>query len=127
MEKITKEIILDFLRKSEIEFSATQPKLCLPTINRIYKKMSVGIKFSSIKVENNLICDGHHRYIASILSNFKLEIFIGKLTSATTSIFWESVIFDEEDWDTIAKIKMLNEQDADFNNIELEKIIEILK
>ena len=42
--------------------------------------MSVGIKFSAIKIENNLICDGHHRYIAAILSNFKLEIVIGKLT-----------------------------------------------
>ena len=68
--------------------------------------MTVGIKFPAIKIENNLICDGHHRYIASILSNFKLDIVIGKLTSATTSILWESVIFDEEDWDTIAKIKI---------------------
>ena len=89
--------------------------------------MTVGIKFSAIKVENNLICDGHHRYIAAVLSNFNLEIVIGKVNSATNSISWESIIFEEEDWDTIAKIKMLNEQDADFNNIEFEKIIEILK
>lgn len=89
--------------------------------------MSAGIKFSGIKVENNLICDGHHRYIASILANFPLEIISGNVTSATTAVYWESVTFEDEDWDTSAKINMLNEQDADYNNIPIEKIVELLK
>ncbi len=127
MEKITKEIILDFIQKNKIELISTHQKLCLPIINRIFKKMAAGIKFSVIKVENNIICDGHHRYIASILANFPLEKTPGNITSATSTVPWESVIFDEEDWDTAAKIKMLNENDAKYNNISIDEIAELLK
>jgi hypothetical protein len=127
LERVTKEIIVEFIRKNEIELSSTHTKLCLPVINRIFKKMSAGINFSGIKVENNLICDGHHRYIASILANFPLERIPGSITSATTAVHWESVIFEEDDWDTPAKIKMLNEQDAGYNNIPIEKIVELLR
>lgn len=88
--------------------------------------MSAGIKFSAIKVESKLICDGHHRYIASILASYQLDIIPGSITSATTAVDWRLVSFEEEDWDTPAKIDMLNEQDAEFNNIPLEKIIELL-
>jgi hypothetical protein len=127
LEKITKEIIVEFISKNEIELSSTHTKLCIPVINRIYKKMTAGIKFFGIKVEENLICDGHHRYLASILANFPLERIPGNKTSATTPIGWESVVFEEEDWDTLAKIRMLNEQDAEYNNIPIEKIVELLK
>ena len=127
MEKITKEIIIEFIQKNKIELSSTHTKLCLPVINRIFIKMSAGIKFSGIKVENSLICDGHHRYLASILANFPLERIPGNVTSATTAVHWESVIFENEDWDTSAKINMLNEQDADYNNIPIERIVELLK
>lgn len=89
--------------------------------------MSIGIKFSGIKVESNLICDGHHRYIASILARFPLEVIPGTVTSVTIAVQWESVIFEEEDWDTAAKINMLNEQDADYNNIPIAQILELLK
>jgi len=102
VEKITKEIILEFISKNKVTLSSTHTKLCLPVINRIYKKMSAGIKFSGIKVENNLICDGHHRYIASNLANFALERIPGNITSATTAFDWKSVTFEDEDWDTIA-------------------------
>ena len=127
MENITKEIIKDFICNNKMELNATHTKLCLPVINRIFKKMVAGIQFSGIKVEKNLICDGHHRYIASILANFPLERISGSITSATVAVHWQSVTFEEEDWDTPAKINMLNKQDADYNNITLQKIAELLK
>lgn len=127
MKRITKEIIIEFIAKNEIDLYPTHSKLCLPVINRIYKKLSAGIKFTGIKVEKNLICDGHHRFIASVIANIPLERIPGITTSATRIVPWESVIFEDDDWDTEAKINMLNEQDAEFNNIPLEKIIELLK
>jgi hypothetical protein len=127
LEKITKEIIIDFINKNQFELSSTQTKLCLPVINRIYRKMTIGIKFSGIKVDDNLICDGHHRYLASVLADVSLDIIPGMKTAATIPINWKSVAFDEEDWDTPAKIKMLNEQDAVFNDMAIEKIVELLK
>ena len=65
--------------------------------------------------------------MASILGNFPLERISGSITSATKEVYWELVIFEEEDWDTPAKINMLNEQDADYNNIPIDKIVELLK
>jgi len=127
LESVTQEIIIECIQNNKFDLYATHTKLCVPVINRIFKKMSAGIKFSGIKVENSLICDGHHRYIASILADFPLERIPGNTTSATTTVHWESVTFEDEDWDTPAKINMLNEQDADYNNITIEKIFELLR
>ena len=89
--------------------------------------MSSGIQFAGIKVDKNLICDGHHRYIASLLANFPLERIPGNSTSATRITEWASVSFQTQEWDTPVKIAMLNEQDAVFNNIPIKELIELLK
>lgn len=125
MEKITAEVIKKFLLENDIELSSTHARLCVPIIDRIHRKMSVGIKFSEIKVDNGLICDGHHRYIASLLAKYKVD----RIPSANTAIAvkWESVIFEDDDWDTVAKINMLNEQDANFNDIAINELIKLLK
>ena len=127
MEEITKKVIWDLIHKTDIELSSTHKKLCIPIINRIYKKMLAGIKFSGIKVDNNLICDGHHRYLASLLANFSIERIPTISTPATTAVDWTSVVFEDLDWDTQAKINMLNEQDAVYNNMTIEQILYILK
>lgn len=129
MEQLSIKSVKDFLQESEIkiELSSTHAKLCYPIINRIYKKMLIGIKFPSIKVEDNLIIDGHHRYLASLLANSILDIAPGIKTSATSGYKWNEVTLDTDDWDTDAKIRMLNEEDARYNNIEINKIAELLK
>lgn len=89
--------------------------------------MNVGIKFPVIKIDEGVICDGHHRYLASLLASYPLETAPSFKTSATKIVSWESVSFDEQDWDTLAKVKILNEQDAEYNNIEMEELLEMLK
>jgi ParB-like chromosome segregation protein Spo0J len=89
--------------------------------------MSVGIKFNEIKIVDDLIIDGHHRFLAALLANTKLETIPSSKTSATIVYDWNNIVFDVNDWDTEAKILMLNEQDADNNNITLKEIIELLK
>jgi acetoacetate decarboxylase len=126
IRNITKEILRDFIWNAELELSSTQKKLCFPIINRMYKKMSGGIKFAPIKIANNLISDGHHRYIASRLADYQIEKIPTVNTLATTAISWKAVVFDEEDWDTPAKIQILNEQDARYNSLPIDKIIELL-
>ena len=127
MENISKEFIQNFIAENEIELSSTQPTLCIPIIDRIYRKMSYGVSFQGIKVDEDLICDGHHRYFASLLANVSIDRVPSSRTSATNVVPWKSVVFVEEDWDTDAKIKMLNEQDADFNNIPVDELVELLK
>ena len=127
MDNITKEIIVEFIGKNEIELASTHTRLSLPIINRIYKKMRAGIKIPAIKVEGNFICDGHHRYVASLLAQYSLERISWITTSATTVIDWKTVSFDEGDWDTQEEVDLRNRQDADYNNIPIEKIVELLK
>lgn len=127
MDKINKEAILKAIKKSDYNLITTHNKLCLPIINRIYKKMIHGIKFDDIKVCDKLIIDGHHRYVSSLLANIELGESKSSKTSATIEYKWTDVEFIEEEWDTIDKIKRLNELDAKFNNIPIEKIIEIAK
>lgn len=115
------------MSENEIKLSCTHKKLCVPIIDRMYRKMLVGIKFTEIKVENNLICDGHHRYLASLLAKYPIGTVPFFSTSATIVVDWACVYFEDDDWDTDAKIRMLNEIDADYNNIPIEKLVEMMK
>jgi hypothetical protein len=45
LEEVTKQLILESIKNNAIELCSTQTKLSLPVINRMYKKMSAGIKF----------------------------------------------------------------------------------
>jgi hypothetical protein len=127
MQNITEDIIRKNLEDKEIKLITTHKRLCVPIINRIYKKMSNGIKFESIKVCDNLIIDGHHRYVSSILADIELDKVKSLKTSATIEYEWLEVDFVEEEWDTPDKIKRLNQIDAEYNNLPIEKIIEITK
>jgi len=128
MKQITREVVISLLDEDKIQLKSTHDKLCLPIINRIYRKMKLGIKFSAIKVsEEDLIIDGHHRYLASRLAEVELDRIPSNTTSATVVTDWKSVEFIDSDWDTEAKIKMLNEQDAKYNNLQPNVLNELLK
>ncbi len=127
MVEITEETISDFIKENEFEFISTHNKLSLPIIDRIYRKMKNGIKFEDIKVNGNFIIDGHHRYISSKIAKINIGNTNYPKTSATIEYSWNVVKFVNEEWDTIDKIKHLNELDAQYNDITLEKMIEMTK
>jgi hypothetical protein len=87
--------------------------------------MKIGLKFDAIKTCEKLIIDGHHRYINSLLANIGLDQVQSNKTKATMVYDWKDVEFVDEAWDTSEKIKRLNELDADFNNISIQKIIDM--
>jgi hypothetical protein len=62
-----------------------------------------------------------------LLSKTSLPTINTIRTSASLEIDWSLVDFDENDWDTRIKINLLNQQDALYNNISLELLLEILK
>jgi uncharacterized protein (DUF1015 family) len=127
MTEITEEIIKEFLKEKELEYLPTHNKLSLPIINRIYKKMINEIKFEIVKVNENIIIDGHHRYISSELAKSEIEKTSYPKTSATIVYSWNDVVFVNEEWDTDYKILYLNQLDAKYNDLSLEKMIEISK
>ena len=127
LDHISLEVVLDLVKNSNIDLKSTHERLCFPVIKRLYTTMKIGIKFSAIKVDGDLIIDGHHRYLASLLAEVCLEKHPSNRTSATKVSEWDIVEFDEDDWDTEAKILFLNEKDAIYNGITLEKLHELLK
>ena len=131
IKDLNHDIIIKALEMSisemDIQLNSIHKRLSIPIINRIYKKMMNEIKFDAIKVCENLIIDGHHRYVSSIIAKSTLATIKSHKTSATKKHEWLKVEFTEEEWDTDYKIEMLNKRDAEFNNIPLEDIIEITR
>lgn len=125
MQKITSEFIKSFIKSNSIPFIPTQSKLCVPVIFRMCQKMKNSIRFYEIKVCDNLIIEGHHRYLSSLIMKFKLGMVSSLSTSATKATTWDLMELVEEDWDTPAKIAYLNELDAKYNNLELEFLTQI--
>ena len=118
---------MELVRQGSVELKSTHEWLCYPVIERIFKKMSIGIRFSGIKIGGDIIIDGHHRYLASLLAGIQLDRFPSSKTSATKISDWKTVDFVEDDWDTEAKIKFLNQTDADFNDMTIERLNELLQ
>ena len=85
------------------------------------------LKFDDIRVHENLIIDGHHRFVSALIANKRIESVSTQKTSATIAYAWKDVQFVNEEWDTAEKIAKLNKEDADFNNIALDKIYEMSK
>jgi len=125
MQDIPAESIAEFITSHDIPLMSTQTKLCIPIIFRMCQKMLHGINFDEIKVCDNLIIDGHHRYLSALIINHKIGQVPTNSTSATEQISWDLVRFVEDDWDTPAKIDYLNELDAKYNKLEIEFVKQI--
>ena len=102
---ITMEIIKEYISSREIKLAPTQHQLSIPIINRIYKKMINGLKFDDIKIFDNMVIDGHHRYISSLLANKTIGNVPAHRTSATKTYEWKDVEFVDDEWDTVEKIE----------------------
>ena len=102
----------------------SQKRICLPIINRMVRKMQNEIRFADIIVHEKIIVNGHHRYLASLLAGTEVEQTVGGRPNYQV-IDWKFIEICDEDWDTPAKLLMINQADADFNNLSLETIIAI--
>jgi hypothetical protein len=127
MNPIDIELLMKLFHGEDLKLKSTHQKLCVPIVLRIYKKMLIGIKFPSLKIHGDLIIDGHHRYLASKLAGIPLDTVPTGKSSATLVTKWSEVMLVLDDWDTEAKIKMLNEIDASFNGIAVELLTELLQ
>jgi len=99
--------------------------MCIPIVNRMCQKMSHEVKFDDIKICDNLIMDGHHRYLSSLIMHVNIGSVASQKTSVTKLVSWKDIEFDENDWDTDSKILHLNEQDARYNGIDIEFLNQI--
>jgi hypothetical protein len=117
---ITKKSIEHYLTEHAPELKPTQTKLCIPIIQRICAKMLAGIKFEEIKICDDLLIDGHHRYISALLTGYEIGQVNSQKTSATDIGAWQTIEFSNDDWDTVEHIAILNQRDAAYNKIDLK-------
>ncbi len=71
---VTKEKVEKLIANGQCRLLPSQTEICISIVNRIYRKMKVGIQFSEIQVHEELvIVNGHHRYIASMLTGKQIS------------------------------------------------------
>lgn len=126
---INKKYFLEKYKSTVLKLQPNQNKISIPVLNRICLKMQHGINFMPIyNSSGNIIVNGHHRYVASIIADYGLDIVNNyPIETQIIDLQWETVEFIEDDWDSPAKVSMLNEIDADYNGMTVKEIESILK
>ena len=122
---ITRESIENYLSENTPDLQPTQTKLCIPIIQRICAKMLAGIEFEEIKICEDLVIDGHHRYISALLTGYEIGRVNSQKTSATIASAWQDIELSDDDWDTAEHIAVLNQRDAAYNKIDLKILTEL--
>jgi hypothetical protein len=83
------------------DYKTYQKSVSIPRIERYVTDMVNGDKFPPIKVDGNVIVDGHHRYIAAKVAGKSIDVVPGNLPSfkkkmqskPLTELFFDTVDF----------------------------------
>ena len=119
MHEISLKNVRDLLDSGPLTLIAIQGEICLPILQRIYKKMKLGIEFDNIRVNGSRIVDGHHRYVCSILSEIEIGINDWPIPSTAVNCSWVDVIINEEDYEDAEMILKHNIRDAELNDMDV--------
>lgn len=122
-----KNLLEQELLNREFELKPTQNKISLPIVFRIFKKMKANLKFDAIRVCDNILIDGHHRYIASVMANVTTEQFPSTKNHNQTTFEWKEVIIITTDYDYPNDIDYHNFNDAKRNGITVDEVLKMLK
>jgi len=125
MQEITLKNVKDLLESGSLELIATQDAVCLPILQRIYKKMKIGIKFEGIKIKDSRIVDGHHRYICSELSKREISSYGWEIAPTAVNFDWKAVNIREYDYETPERIHEHNVRDAELNEVDIEVLTDL--
>lgn len=88
--------------------------------------MLAGIAFDAIKVCEDVIIDGHHRYTASILAEVTIEQYPSTKNHNQNTFEWNDVTLSDIDYDSLEDVKYHNYNDAKRNGMNLEDLENIL-
>tara|TARA_B110000967_G_C18880067_1_gene560530 strand:+ start:1222 stop:1599 length:378 start_codon:yes stop_codon:yes gene_type:complete len=119
MDEINIKTVVDLVKSGSLKFTATQSAINLPILQRIYKKMKLGIRFDNIRVNNSRIIDGHHRYICSILSESEIGIDEWRIGFTAVDHEWSTITVVENDYEDKDQIRAHNERDAEINGVDI--------
>lgn len=115
------------ISEGAFDLKPSQDKISLPTAYRIYKKMKASLKFDAIKIADDIVIDGHHRYVASVLANANIERFLSTKNHSQTVYDWKDVILKTIDYDDQSEVRYHNFNDALRNGLTLKQVEELLQ
>lgn len=120
MDDINLKTVEDLLKSDSLELVATNQKaINFPILQRIYKKMQLGIKFDNIRVNGSRIVNGHHRYICSILSETEIGIDEWPIGSTAVDNEWSCFVVVEDDYEDEDQVIEHNKRDAEINGVDI--------
>ena len=100
MEELNIEEVKDYLQKTKLPLFASQNAVSFPILNRIHRRLKEGRRFSAIQVDQDLIVNGHHRYVCLCILGLEVEHSKWMRNSNSEVICWSKIVVDEEDWDS---------------------------
>jgi hypothetical protein len=75
-----------------------QSAVSLPAVQRYVQMLQAGTRAPAIKVDNGIIVDGNHRYIAGRIAGVEPQIQSWVGGRAERVIDWAKVVIDPKDW-----------------------------
>lgn len=89
-----------FLSNTQFALKPSQSSVSYPIIFRILKRLQDNKRFSSIKVYNDVIIDGHHRFVCLSYLNLPIELTQSSKNPSALNIEWGSILVDPIDYDS---------------------------
>lgn len=105
MSELTIESVRDFLSKNKLQLYPTQCEVSLPILIRIHKRLKQGKVLPAIHIDNDVIVNGHHRYICHNILGMEVERIPWKKSPSVPLYEWHKMEVREEDWDDEEKKK----------------------
>ena len=85
-------------KMNEAKLMATHKRISGPMIQDYYEKLVDGKIPPPIKVENDIVIEGHHRYTAGMLFGKLPDTIPWTAPLSVEKIFWKDIVVDESDW-----------------------------
>lgn len=94
------ETIKEFISNNTHRYATVQRVLCFAIIARIYRRVKAGFYFGSIRIDEEMIIDGNHRFIAYSLAEIDFEIIKATRSHCDELKSFNDIVLDViEDWD----------------------------
>jgi filamentous hemagglutinin len=98
MDEITLEYVQKYIRENRFDLLPTQDKISFPMIVRYYGMLKNGEIPPAINIENDVIVDGHHRYISGHIYGSVPEKCTWIRPIANEIKSWDAVVVHAEDF-----------------------------
>lgn len=106
MPEITIQEVQEFILKNNFPLQPNQIEVSFPVIKRIYERLQKGNTFSPIKITNDKIVDGHHRFICLSILEINIEkVSGGNNFSINNNFQWTEVNVVTNDYDSEEEIE----------------------